>query len=471
MSGLQAAGAVLGAAAMADPGDPRASLYRLVQRATFGITRSELSLATMMGTDGYLKYQLHPESIDDSACDAIINTPTYNTLVFTPDQFVGQNATNVANQLIKATIVRAIFSRRQLFERMVEFWSDHFSIWLSQDGVTLLKTVDDRDVIRANALGSFGTMLRASAHSPAMMEYLNNNTNRVGAPNENYARELMELHTLGVNGGYTQTDVQQVAKCFTGWSYYGSTSGTLSYTFRYIAGNHDTSQKTVLGHVVPARSAAQGQQDGDDVLNILINHPSTAQFIGGKLLKRFWGENPPQAYIDQVAAAYTATGGDIKSMLKVVFGLVLGTTAQAKYKRPFHVLVSALRAVNANVVSPTSLQTPLVTAGHSPFNWITPDGYPDTLTYWVGGLLARWNFGASLMNSEYSQVTVDDVTLLAGATTPQQIADRINQILFCGRIAAADLQQVLSYLGAVPTAALKREAIGLAVASPSFQWY
>jgi uncharacterized protein (DUF1800 family) len=281
----------------------------------------------------------------------------------------------------------------------------------------------------------------------------------------------MELHTLGVDQGYTQTDVQQVARCFTGWTYFRGTANLNAYTFRYDQTVHDTGQKVVLGNVIPARSAAAGFQDAEDVLNILINHPNTARFIAKKLLMRFWGENPAQQLIDLVAAAYTSSGGDIKAMMRVVMGLVAAGTTTPKYKRPFHLLVSMLRVLSAAVASPGSLQTPLVLAGHSPFNWVSPDGYPDTLNYWVGGMLPRWNFAASLMNNEYSQVTVNEATVLQGATQPSAIVSRLNKLLFNGQMPAADQAEVLAYLGTNPTATTRREAIGLAAASPAYQWY
>lgn len=466
-----AASAALGAAAIAGPGEPRSLAMTIAQRATFGATPQDVALAGGMGWEAYVRYQLSPSEIPDPVVDGILATAAYNTLTFTPDQFVGQSTSNVANQLIRATLIRAVYSTRQLYERLVEFWSDHFNIWLQQDGVTLLKTVDDRDVIRANAVGNFGTMLRASAHSPAMLSYLDNNTNRLGAPNENYARELMELHTLGVDGGYTQSDVKEVARCFTGWSYYGGSSGVQSYTFRYISGQHDTGQKVVLGQVIPSRPASQGMQDGEDVLNILLAHPSTARFIARKLLTRFWGEGPPQQMIDLVAQTFQATGGDIKSMVRVVFGFIAASPPPPRFKRPMHLLVSALRCLGAVVNSPGSLVTPLTLAGHVPFGWSPPDGYPDTLAYWVGGMLPRWNFGAALMNNEYSQVTVDIAAFLAGATTPQQIVDRIDAAMFGKRLPAAEKSQLLSYLGVTPTTTTRRETVGLAVATPAFQWY
>ncbi|MFN0132886.1 MAG: DUF1800 domain-containing protein [Phycisphaerales bacterium] len=478
MSVLTAAGAVMKAGILGGPKDTRSRPLALVHRMTMGLTQEELGLATTLGEEAYVKYHLNHTAINDATLDAILAGPNYNTLTMTPDQIALQSTNTVINQVTRATILRAVMSKRQLYERVVEMWSDHFNVHIVSDAlVSLLKTIDDRDVIRANALGNFGTLLRASAHSPAMLIYLNNDTNRVGNVNENYARELMELHSMGVDGGYTQQDVVEVARCFTGWTYYSGSSGTNSYRFRYVPGSHDTGQKVVLGNVIPARAAALGQQDGEDVLNILIAHPSTAKFIAKKMLQRFWGENPSTQQIDAVAAVYTASGGDIKLMLKATLAQVIAGPAPGKLKRPFHLLVSGLRALGAVVTPPAgnsswNMQTALLSAGHQVFGWSPPNGYPDTAEYWSGLLLPRWNFGASMMNNEYTGVTVDLVAVTGGATQAAPIADRLNLLLTANRMTATEKSSLTSYmLPNNPSTTRIREAIGLATATPTFQWY
>lgn len=446
----------------------------LVNRITFGLTSAEVMLAQSLGCNGYLEYQLNHAAIDDSALDLRLAGAEFPTLTMTPEILGTQNSGDTQNQLIRARLVRAVFSRRQLFERMVDVWTDHFNIWLFDGISTNQKTWDDANVIRANALGSFPAMLIASAHSPAMLDYLNNNTNTRTAPNENYARELMELHSLGVDGGYTQEDVQQVAKCFTGWTYYGGSTNpsNLRYTFRYNSGTHDNTQKTVLGHIIPANG---GQQDGETVLQILAYHPSTARYISKKLLRHFWGDDPPDHLIEQIAKVYSGTGGDIKSMLRAILNNYLSPLPRPKFKRPFHHMVSGLRALNAVVSTPGNLQNQMISTGHLPFNWQTPDGYPDSLTAWSGLLLPRWNFGASLMNSQFAGTTVDTTALLAGLPSPLTAVDvtgRINQLLFAGRMPASEQTSLTSYLLPNPPSTTRiREAIGLAVGSPGFQWY
>lgn len=455
----------------------------IVDRMTFGFTQAELALYQQYGFEGYLNYHLNPASIDDSAVDGYLTT-NFPALAYTPLQIVtSPSQGDLINQLQRARLYRAIFSKRQLLERIVECFTDHFNIWIRDDIAGILKVIDDRDVIRANAMGTFPAMLSASAHSPSMLAYLNNDTNTKNAPNENYARELMELHSLSVTGGYSQSDVQQVAKCFTGWTYFTGTAAN-AYTFRYNSGNHDTGQKIVLGNIIPARAAASGQQDGEDVLNILANHPSTRDFIARKLIRHFLQHDPaPSSLVASVAQVYQATGGNIPAMVAEVLRYTFNNPIPMKFKRPMHLLVSALRALNAQVTATNNLQTPLTEAGHLPFDWNPPDGYPDTLQAWTDLLLARWNFGARLMNSSNSSngdwwnnttlagVRVDHTTIVGTATSKNAVVDAINTRVFNGVLSVPERNQLLAYLPATASATNIREALGLAISLPTFQWY
>jgi len=183
---------------------------------------------------------------------------------------------SVPRELARATLIRQVYSRRQLYEVMVEFWTDHFNISVEKGDCWFLKTVDDRSVIRPHALGKFRDLLWASAHSPAMLVYLDNQVNYKGAPNEHYARELMELHTLGVHGGYTQQDVQDLARCLTGWSV---KEAFWRGDFTFNAGQHDPEAKTVLGLTI----SPDGQGEAERVVEMLAAHASTARFIATKL--------------------------------------------------------------------------------------------------------------------------------------------------------------------------------------------
>lgn len=459
-------------------GDPIANFAALLNRISFGVTRADYDRCQTIGPEAYLDEQLNPQSIDDSALDTILAGAEFNTLAMTPSQLYTQANTSVSvitTQLINATLIRAIRSNRQLYERLVEFWSDHFNINNLDDFVNFLKTWDDRNVIRPNVLGSFRDLLRASAYSPAMLIYLNNNVNVASSPNENYGREILELHSMGVDGGYTQTDVREVARCFTGWTTWTSSAGASAYSFRYNNAVHDQGQKIIFAGtpqqlVIPANG---GHQDGELVINALAAHPSTARYIATKLLKRFWGEDPPQELINATATVFTLTQGDLKQVTRFVLMTQLGGPKVLKYKRPFHLMASMLRQLGATVpTNPSSLRSAIANAGHAPFAWIPPDGYPDTLAYWSGLQLARWNMGASLMNNQYTNVTVDAAGLTAGLTTAPTIANQIARLLCPQGIAQSDRTALINYLGTgVPTLTRIRETFGIAIASPSFQWY
>lgn len=446
--------------------DPGALLRKLVSRATFAPTSTELGLAQQLGYSGYLEHHLDHTAIDDTVVNgrlAALTTLTqnYNTLVSLP-------ASQVIAELTDALIIRALLSNRQLFERMVEFWTDHFNILIDNGNGRYLKTADDRDVIRQHAMGTFPQLLNASAMSPAMLFYLDNHTSVAGNPNENYARELMELHTLGVDGGYTQHDVEEVARCFTGWGI-NFTSGPSNGTFRYNNASHDQGEKTVLGNIIPAGG---GMQDGLTVLTILANHPSTPRFLAGKLCRWLLGEGTPRSIVDTVAASYTSSGGDIKAMIRAALRPEHLHDAPPRYKRPFHFFVSVMRAINANVSSTSNLRNQLNAAGQRPYFWITPDGFPDTLSHWVGLVLPRWNFAASVAAGQFSGVTYDLAAFYAGTNTADAMAQRIDEALFAGEMDPADKIRIRDYLAPQPTSTTRqRDSLGLALSSPAFHWY
>lgn len=450
--------------------DPSSLLTKLVRRLTYGVTDEELNLARSMGYEAYLEYHLYPENIADTAVETQLSALT--TLPMTYQAMLGVTGGQVQNECVEAALVRAALSKRQFYERMVEFWTDHFNVAMTDDRLRRLKAIDDRDVIRPNALGNFRTLVDASAHSPAMLDYLDNNLSNAQNPNENYARELMELHTMGVDGGYTQQDVIEVARCFTGWQFWNDSQGANSGTFRYNQNQHDTGQKTVLGHIIPARSAAAGLQDGLDVIAILLDHPSTAKYLSKKLCAWLLGYDVPQGVVDAVAAAYTSSNGDIKSMIRAALRPNHLAQASPKYKRPWHMFVNCLRVAPTTIASTSNLRSQLTSAGMPRFGWSTPDGYPDNLDYWVGLIIARWNFAAQLTNPGFTGVTVNTAGFFSGLTTADQMADKINASAFGGELTQAERDRIRDFLlPNTPTLTRQREALGLAMSSPTFQWY
>lgn len=442
----------------------RDPVARLVRRITLGVTKTELARAKSLGYAKYLEEQLRPSLIDDREVQAFV-ARTYPTTQQRPESLYVQSLGTVLTELQDATLYRAAFSQRQLHERMVEFWSDHFNIWRTDVGY--LKVADDRDVIRRHALGKFGDLLRASAHSPAMMEYLDQTRSRRGNTNENYAREIMELHTLGTDGGYSQTDVAELARVFTGWTFTGRG------VFTYDPDLHDFGVKVVMGQIFASTAPAKGlagKAEAERYIDFLILHPKTAQFIARKLTKYFLQYDPPDDIVNSVAAAYTRTKGDIPSMLRVLFDERTLMAAPAKYKRPYHLAVSAVRALGATATNVATMRGQLDLMGHSLFNWETPDGYPDRMEFWSGLVLQRWNAVSTFASASAATFSVD-IEPFRGATaeaTVQLIVER----LFGGEATAALRTRLANYIRPNLTSTTRlRETVGLALSSSSFQWY
>ena len=440
--------------APAPPVIPQASAeFTALKRTSFGVHRDALSSIKSIGIDAYLEQQLDYLNIDDGDLEATIQNLFPLTLQ-TPTQLLTgfpDNIYGIATQMIAATQYRQMFSRRQLYEVMVEFWSDHFNIHLLNGLGPTLKPEDDAQVIRKHALGKFSDLLHASAKSSSMLFYLDNFYNVATAPNENYARELMELHTLGVDGGYTETDVKEVARCFTGWTI--SFPPAVDYgTFVYNPAAHDIGSKVVLGNTLSSGDIT----DGEQVLDILAAHPSTAQFIARKLCQRFISDTPDQAGIDAVAAAFTQSSGDIKTTLRALFAsAAFRSSADLKFTRPSEYLSGVVRSLAPDTSYPSDNGQLLFFAqsilGQLPFYWPTPDGYPDEQSYWAstGGMLNRWRLSflsfAGII-PEIDVIKVDYTPMLNGANTLGSVLDAITENILMRPLSASDRKLVLDWL-------------------------
>src|SRR5574341_2081616 len=396
-------------------GDEALTLRRLLNRGGFGPRPGDLARAAEIGLAALLEEQLNPASIDDNAADLMIR----NLSLYPQDVgfLLAMDARDVAADLILATVSRAIYSRRQLYEVVVEFWSDHFNIYLRKNERTpALKLVDDRDVIRPNALGRFRDLLSASAHSPAMLVYLDNVAKVSRAPNANYARELMELHTLGVDSGYTQDDVRALARILTGWGV--RRRGLREGQFAFFPEEHDGDAKLFLGRDFPA---GRGEEEVVEALEMLVTHPSTPGFVARKLVRRFVADDPPQSLVDALAQTFRDTDGDIPALLRALFLSAEFADAPPKLKRPFTFMLSALRALHADVRpgAVRALMRDWLTAMGQPlFLWPPPDGYPVTASAWAANLLPRWNFAIALLTGNIDGVSVplDRIMEAAGVT-------------------------------------------------------
>jgi uncharacterized protein (DUF1800 family) len=366
----------------------------------------------------------------------------------------GRTPRQVASEDLKeAKVFRALYSNRQLEEVLVDFWVNHFNVdqdknvQQMQNQVHLLIGSYERDAIRPHVLGHFKDLLLATARHPAMLYYLDNwesvapaafdvgpfAPNRGilnGVPNsiipgplsrlahglnENYGREVMELHTLGVNGGYTQQDVIAVARCFTGWTVRNSTNPE----FVFAPFMHDSGEKTVLGHKI---AAGGGEQDGLQAIDILAHHPSTAKFISRELAQRFVTDDPPQALVDRMAQTFTKTDGDLRAVLETMFTspeFFSEGAWQAKVKSPFEMVVSAVRALGGDAVDAFTLVQKIADLGEPLYNKLEPNGYPNTGDAWLStvGVMGRMNFSAALASGLVPGVTTDPARL-AGKDYP-----------------------------------------------------
>ena len=376
-------------------------------------------------------------------------------------------------QFFNEKVLLATYSQNQLQEVMTDFWFNHFNVSLTKNDCAQFIPAYERDVIRPNALGKFDDLLLATAKSPAMLYYLDNfssvgansqfiknagrfaqnnnimagdtsqrakyikqaqNARKAAGLNENYAREVMELHTLGVDGGYTQTDVTQAAKVLTGWTVfpmkgdgaggeqglklierYGGEAGLKNYgfvhdgDFFFAANKHDVGEKTVLGYHFDGTG---GYQEGVTLLNMLAHHPSTAKFISKKIAVRFVSDAPPQTLLNKMAKTFTEQDGDIKQVLITMVSspeFWSADAVRAKTKSPFELAISSLRALNARVNQPFQIYNWVAKMGQRMYYYQAPTGFPDKGQYWIntGSLLNRMNFGIALASQRIPGVQID----------------------------------------------------------------
>jgi uncharacterized protein (DUF1800 family) len=321
--------------------------------------------------------------------------------------------------LVDSKMLRAVESTRQLAEELDDFWFNHFNVYYDKGADRFMLPQYERLAIRPNVLGQFRDLLEATAKSPAMLFFLDNfesvrpdldaNDKKRKVKrglNENYGRELMELHTLGVNGGYTQKDVTEVARCFTGWGIQEPRKGG---TFFYNDKLHDKGQKIVLGHLI---AAGGGMEDGEQVLDILARHPSTAHFISKELAQRFVADNPPEALVNKMAQTFLSTNGSIREVMKTMLDskeFWSEGAYRAKVKSPFEMVASAARALDANVIDAWALAGQTGTLGEPLYHKLEPTGYSNLNSEWVNtaSLLGRMNFALQLAQNHIESVKVD----------------------------------------------------------------
>ena len=454
------------------PADDRA-ITHVLNRIAFGPRPGDVERVRAIGLDRYVDEQLHPDRIKDEAMRGrlaelptaqmsrreiveSIELPQIEMRRERKQQPNGgdaddpkernplrQRANAIVVELAEQKIVRAAYSERQLQQVLADFWFNHFNVDSRKGRDRFLVSEYERDVVRPRVLGSFRDLLGATAKSPAMLFYLDNwmsadpagphapvraarpfqgrrgrepervalqNKNRAKKGlNENYARELMELHTLGVDGGYTQKDVTEVARAFTGWTLENPRQGG---GFTFDGRLHDPGQKVVLGHVI---KAGGGESDGEAVLDILVEHPSTSRFIASKLVRRFVSDTPPPALVDRAAARFRETNGDLREVMRTILRSTEFRSPEVyavKVKSPFEFAVSALRAAGAEVAAGERAAAPAFDAkllvrrirdmGMALYQCQPPTGYGDTAEAWMNGgaLVNRINFAIEIARGD-----------------------------------------------------------------------
>jgi uncharacterized protein (DUF1800 family) len=506
-------------------------VQQVLDRLGFGARPGDVARVRAVGVDRWIALQLAPDRIDDRATDSTL--ASYEGLRVPTTELVaayvqGQQALRqqqrqaaqrgdstarrdlraeamrddpqlrerlrqtrrAVGEVQSARLARAVISERQLQEVMTDFWSNHFNVFAGKGLTRLFLPSYDRDVIRPNALGSFRDLLGAVAKSPAMLFYLDqwqsaaDSTHPTLASqrrprlrgrglNENYARELLELHTLGVDAGYTQQDVIEVARAFTGWTM--NPRQQAEFVFRPEI--HDAGRKVVLGHALPA---GRGVEDGEAVLDLLARDPRTARFIARKLAVRFVSDEPPPALVDRAAAVFLRTDGDIREVVRTIVTspeFFSHAAYRSKVKSPFELVASALRAVGAR--ADTSMRSVQAVAflGQPVYGHQAPNGWPETGESWMntGAILNRINFGLSLAANRLPNASVanwSDAERLRTAPREAQVDAVISA--FLGGHASPDTRRILLD-GQNPLATQLAgtsglaQVVGLAIGSPEFQ--
>jgi uncharacterized protein (DUF1800 family) len=404
------------------------------------------------------------------------------------------------SELQQAKVLRAVYSERQLFEVMTDFWFNHFNIFQPKDSDQYYTTTYERDVIRKHALGKFSELLIAVAQSPAMLVYLDNASsigpnspvagNGKRGLNENYGRELLELHTLGVNGGYTQQDVTEAARVLTGWTIdHPERSGG----FLFDPKRHEPGEKRVLGRSF--RNDNNGMQEGLDLLNMLAQHPATARFISTKLAQRFVSDDPPPQLIEAMAATFQSSGGDIREVLRTMVRSQLfwsPAAYRAKIKTPFEFVISSVRASGSEVKNAQQIVSEIDRMGMPLYRMQQPTGYSTAASTWMNSsaLLERLSFAIKLTSGKAgvffdAQHTIAEALLARTPTDPQlsssgpddavlllrttMIGDQIGPQTANALHMALQDAQASGRLAADPATVLNGVA-GLLLGSPEFQW-
>jgi uncharacterized protein (DUF1800 family) len=434
-------------------------------RLGYGPRPGDVEAVRQAGIVAWVEIQLHPEGLDDAAVEgrvAALRVPAMGPralmdayplpqvvkrqgMELRPDQ----SPQALVGELGRARLLRAVYSERQLLEVLTDFWFNHFNVFAGKGTDRYYLPDYERVALRPHALGRFRDLLGAVAHHPAMLFYLDawlstapavTPGERRGGLNENYARELLELHTLGVDGGYTQADVVAVARAFTGWTIDHPRPGhpRSGGGFVFDPRAHDRGVKSILGQTFPAGG---GREEGERVLDLLARHPATARFISTKLARRLVADQPPPALVERAAAVFRESDGDIRAVVRTIVlspEFFAAAAYRAKIKTPLEFAVSALRAVGAETDGGAPVLRALAGMGQPLYGAQPPTGYADRGEVWTnpGGLLGRLNFARALAANRLPGTSVDLTPVLAGGGDAPAIADRLIERLLGGDLSA-----------------------------------
>ncbi|KAA0235073.1 MAG: hypothetical protein JJLCMIEE_01506 [Acidimicrobiales bacterium] len=412
----------------ADWRDPQA--VHLAKRLTFGPSPGLFAEIEALGVGTWVECQLNPTAIDDSAVTGVVDS--LDASVMTAAELRGAYPDSwwePFQQLVAATLFRACYSKRQLYELMVDFWTNHFNIYLPAGSAeAFTKIAEDRDVIRLHAMGRFADLLLGSATSPAMLYYLDNASSRADGghvPNENYARELMELHTVGVDGGYDETDVLEVAYVLSGWTVDWET-----LEFEYQPWRHDPGPVASGGDVLGWTPSTTGYDLGVDLLDHLAHLPQTATFICWKLCRRFIDDEIARSdpLVASAASVYLANDTQIVPVLRHLFNSErFWSSAGAKLRRPFELMAAQIRATGSAYPEPRPMADELgwvlSRLGQPLFSWPHPNGYPDVANAWLGAglVLNRWSLTQMLVWNWFPTGSVSLTNLGHGSVDPAAV--------------------------------------------------
>ncbi|WP_433292249.1 DUF1800 domain-containing protein [Actinoplanes sp. CA-030573] len=471
---LAAAPAEAAPAAALDPAtlvaaDPIAHLLR---RATFGPTPATLAEATKLGVTGWLDRQLNPAAIDDARVESLLTRlPLATAPIATVRSAIKVHSYEAFGQLGRSVVARAAWSNRQLFEVVAQFWGNLLHITAPSSGVWDSRPDYEAQVIRKHTFGKFADMLKASVKHPAMLTYLDNRSSTKTHPNENYARELMELHTVGLV--YGEDDVKQAARLLTGLTV------TKAGAYAYDPAKHATGAVKVLGFTHPNASPADGEAGAMALADHLARHPATAQRIAARLCQRFVADEPPASLVTRLAKIYLDNDTAIVPVLRALFtSAEFGAARAQKTRTPFEDMIATVRALGlgpetSGIKALDALYNAMVDAGNAPFRWAPPNGFPDVAAAWASpsSFLLRCNLHLNLATGWYpSQLTrpADLLRSLVAALpgTYGALVDALAVRLTGAKLPAAHTAAVLSVAGKLPTSPLTSSDKSLAGSAP-----